>query len=432
MISINFAVEKNQISFQGGRDNFTTSLKRKNEKNYCLTNLNKLSEEMGTEHFFYRKIDNVNFIQIFQRYTPILKQKVTFAKDLKTTFELNTLISTFQSRLSAFQELGKQITIALNNGALDAVIKQQTIENRWFTEENCRFALAALAKMLDTEYCEMFYQHYQSCFQKESVSKRIAVISAGNIPCAAFHDFFCVLVSGNQFIGKLSSQDALLLPFLSKMLVKIAPEFAEKIVFVEKLPTFDKIIATGSNNSARYFEYYFKGYPALLRKNRNSIAILNGAETDNDLRKLSMDVFQYFGLGCRSVSKIYVPENYDFKRVVEIFKEESKSLLLHNGYVNNYEYHRAIYALNRISFYDGNLFLLIQNTSLTSPISVIYYEEYEKISELSNKIQLHKNEIQCLVSNDYSFENRIAFGETQRPSLFDYPDKEDILLFCIS
>jgi hypothetical protein len=337
----------------------------------------------------------------------------------------------FQTRLAAFQELGKQMDCSLNNGEFDAVIKQQSIENRWFTEENCRFALNALAKMLDKKSCETFFQKYQHYFQEERKSQNIAVISAGNIPCAAFHDFFCVLVSGNRFIGKLSSQDVLLLPFIAEMLVKIAPELTEKIVFVEKLPKFDKIIATGSNNSARYFEYYFKDYPILLRKNRNSIAILNGTETDNDLRKLSVDVFQYFGLGCRSVSKIYIPKNYDFKRVIDIFQKESKSLLMHNGYVNNYEYHRAIYALNNVQFYDGNSFLLIQNKSLASPISVIYYEEYEKISEIMEEISMRENDIQCIVSSDYSIENRISFGETQYPTLLDYPDKEDILDFCI-
>jgi hypothetical protein len=239
-------------------------------------------------------------------------------------------------------------------------------------------------------------------------------------------------VSGNQFIGKLSSQDAILLPFIAEMLVKIAPEFAEKIVFVEKLSKFDKIIATGSNNSARYFEYYFKDHPLLLRKNRNSIAILNGTETDNDLRKLSIDVFRYFGLGCRSVSKIYVPKNYDFKKIIEIFQPASQSLLLHNGYVNNYEYHRAVYALNQVPFYDGNSFLFIQNQSLSSPIAVIYYEEYEKISEVIEEISAKKNGIQCVVSDDYTIEDCIAFGKTQHPTLIDYPDKEDILLFCIS
>jgi hypothetical protein len=338
----------------------------------------------------------------------------------------------FQLRLSAFKNLGKQITVSLSNGDFDAVIKQQNIENKWFTEENCLFALKAIALMLQENYCEAFYHKYESCFQKEHKAQKIAVISAGNIPCAAFHDFFCILISGNKFIGKLSSHDALLLPFLSKILVKIAPKFAEKIAFVEKLPKFDKIIATGSNNSARYFEYYFNEYPMLLRKSRNSIAILTGNETDDDLRKLSIDVFQYFGLGCRSISKLYVPKNYDFERLIKIFQEETKSLLLHNGYVNNYEYHRAVYALNKVPFYDGNSFLLLQNTVLTSPISVIYYEEYETIDEVLTQIKCSKNDIQCVVSDDPAVVNRIAFGETQYPSLFDYPDNEDILLFCIS
>ena len=336
----------------------------------------------------------------------------------------------FQKRLEFFQELSKQIFCLLDQGGFDFIIKKQYLENKWFTEDNCRFALHAIAKMIHENSCNKFYQKYQYLFVEEKESLKIAVISAGNIPCAAFHDFFCVLVSGNHFIGKLSKQDALLLPFLSEILIKIAPEFEEKISFVEKLPHFDKIIATGSNNSARYFEYYFKNYPLLLRKNRNSIAILTGEETENDLQKLSVDVFQYFGLGCRSVSKLYVPKNYNFNKLIEIFKEETKSLLLHNGYVNNYEYHRAIYTMNRIEVSDSVSFLLVENHSLSSPISVLYYEEYENKDTLQNKIQLFKNEIQCIVSSYFSIENSIVFGESQSPTLFDYPDNEDILLFC--
>jgi hypothetical protein len=346
--------------------------------------------------------------------------------------QIKLILTDFQSRIQVFQKLGKQITVLLNDGGFDAIIHQQSIENKWLTEENCRFALKALAKMLDEKSCETFFKKYQSFFQKNQNSQKIAIISAGNIPCAAFHDFFCILVSGNRFIGKLSKQDAFLLPFLAEILIKIAPEFEKNIVFVEKLPKFDKMIATGSNNSARYFEYYFKDYPLLLRKNRNSIAVLTGTENEEELTKLSTDIFQYFGLGCRSVSKIYVPKNYNFTKLIEIFQEKSKSLLQHNSYVNNYEYHRAIYAMNRIPVYDGGSFLLLQNQAFVSPIAVIFYEEYEKISDVLNIIQHHKNEIQCVVSKDSAIENRIAFGETQHPTLFDYPDNEDILLFCMT
>jgi len=337
--------------------------------------------------------------------------------------------TTFQLHLQAFQRLGTEITYLLNAGVFDALIKQQSIENKLFTEENCRFSLSAIAKMLDEKSCESFFQKYHNLFQKEQNPQRIAVISAGNIPCAAFHDFFCILVSGNKFIGKLSSQDAHLLPFLSKILVKIAPEFAEKIIFVEKLPKFDKIIATGSNNSARYFEYYFKDYPMLLRKNRNSIAILTGEESGEDLRKLSIDVFQYFGLGCRSVSKIYVPKDYDFSKLVEIFQETSSRLLFHNGYVNNYEYQRAIYALNSVPYYDGNSFLLVENQSLSSPVAVIYYENYDSLSSLLPEITHQKDRIQCIVTQNKSVENPVNFGNTQFPTLFDYPDNEDVMNF---
>ncbi|MDR0207505.1 MAG: hypothetical protein LBI45_09660 [Bacteroidales bacterium] len=339
------------------------------------------------------------------------------------------MIYLFQSRLQAFQKLGTEILALLSNGGIDTIIKQQSIENKWFTEENCRLALAAIAKMLDKKSCEAFFQRYRNLFQKERKTQRIAVISAGNIPCAAFHDFFCILVGGNRFIGKLSSKDALLLPFLSKILIKVAPEFAEKIFFVEKLPKFDKIIATGNNNSARYFEYYFKDYPMLLRKNRNSVAILTGKENVEDLQKLSIDVFRYFGLGCRSVSKIYVPKNYHFSKLIEIFQKTSSRLLCHNAYVNNYEYQRAIYMLNNVPYYDGNSFLLVENQPLSSPVAVIYYESYDSLSNLLLKINHHKDRIQCIVTKNKSVNNPVNFGKTQFPSLFDYPDSEDIMFF---
>jgi len=338
----------------------------------------------------------------------------------------------FQTYLQTFQKLGEQISDLLQTSFFDAIIKKQSIENKWFTEENCRFALSAIAKMLDKKSCKLFFQKYQDFFQKEQKLQKIAVISAGNIPCAAFHDFFCILVSGNQFIGRLSSQDALLLPFLSKMLIAILPEFEERIVFVEKLPKFDKIIATGSDNSARYFEFYFKDKPMLLRKNRNSIAVLSGSETDDDLQNLSVDLFQYFGLGCRSVSKLYVPNNFDFSKIIDIFHRSSKPLMHHNSYANNYEYHHAIFSLNQIPFHDGHSFLMVQNGSCNSPIAVLFYEEYKSIGEVTEYILFNKNVIQCVVANDIWVENRIPFGTAQLPSLFDYPDNEDTMLFCVA
>ena len=322
----------------------------------------------------------------------------------------------------------------LESGGFDFVVEQQSIENKWFTKENCYFALYAIAKMLDEKSINKFFNKYDSYFrdaqQRKCVNKTVAVISAGNIPCAAFHDFFCILASGNKYMGKLSKQDSLLLPFIAKLLLKINPKFKNKIVFTNELSQYDKVIATGSDNSSRYFEYYFKEKPLLLRKNRNSIAILNGNETKEQLKELSVDVFQYFGLGCRSVSKIYVPQNYDFTELIEIFRKSQNKLMLHNGYVNNYEYHRCIYAMNNIPFFDGNSFLLTQNESINSPISVIYYEEYESVNDILSFLKLHKNEIQCVVSSLKEISGCIGFGQSQYPSLLDYPDNRDTVLFC--
>lgn len=339
---------------------------------------------------------------------------------------------TFLDRIEAFIELGKKIEIGLATGEFDALINKQYIENKWFSESNCKFALSGLAKMLAKESCLAFFSKYHSSSQCSKPRQKIAVISAGNIPCAAFHDFFCVLASGNHFIGKLSKQDARLLPFLAEKLTKIAPFLAEKIEFVEKLTNFDKVIATGSNNSGRYFEYYFQKYPMLLRKNRNSVAVLTGNESEQELIELWDDVFTYFGLGCRSVSSLFVPENYDFQAVLTVFEKLTKELSLHHSYMNNVEYYRAIFLLNKIPFFDGTSFLVTENESLSSPIGTLYFRRYFSKEDAFSKLKKHENEIQCVVANEKLMLDSVPFGKTQTPTLFDYPDNEDIFLFCLS
>ena len=198
-----------------------------------------------------------------------------------------------------------------------AVIETSHRQNAWFTPEYTKMALQSWSQILTKETLTHWFAAYAA---SNTTSKRVAVIMAGNLPLVGFHDFLSVLLSGHHLIAKLSSDDKLLMPFLAKVLIKLEPSFESKIEFTqEKLPQFDAVIATGSNNTARYFEYYFKDKPSIIRKNRNAVAILTGNETAEQLEALGSDIFNYFGMGCRSVSKIYVPQGYDFDAFFNAF-----------------------------------------------------------------------------------------------------------------
>ncbi|MFN2262367.1 MAG: acyl-CoA reductase, partial [Psychroflexus sp.] len=186
------------------------------------------------------------------------------------------------------------------------------------------------------------------------------------------------------------SNDKVLLPFLAEALIEIEPEFQNKIRFTEnKLENFDAVIATGSNNTARYFEYYFKNKPNIIRKNRNSVAVLSGRETKNELKTLGEDVFRYFGLGCRNISKLFVPKIYKFDTFFEsIF--EYKTYIDHHKYANNYDYNKAVYLMSSVKLLDNNFLILKEDSNYASPIGCLFYETYENEDELQNKLESDK------------------------------------------
>ena len=243
-----------------------------------------------------------------------------------------------------------------------------------------------------------------------------------------FHDVMCVLVSGHKALAKMSSEDNILLSEIFKILTHIAPDFTDKIKIAnEKLNGYDAVIATGSNNSARYFKSYFKNVPHIIRKNRTSIAILDGNESDETLELLANDIFLYFGLGCRNVSKIFIPENFDLDRIFKALYKY-KDILNHNKYANNYDYNKAVYLLGNNQLLDNNFILLKEDASLSSPVAVLHYEFYDDINELSDHLENEKENIQCIVSNNAPI-NSLKFGEAQQPKLWDYADGVDTLLF---
>lgn len=254
---------------------------------------------------------------------------------------------------------------------------------------------------------------------------------AGNIPAVGFHDFLSVLMSGHKLIARLSSDDDKLLPAIADILVAIEPEFEELITFEGgKLNGFDAVIATGSDNTARYFEYYFGKYPHVIRKNRNGVAVLNGDESKEDLNCLADDIFLYFGLGCRNVSRIFVPLKYDFQKLLSVI-EKRNGILENSKYFNNYEYNKAIYLINKTGHFDSANLLLVQNEQIASPVSVLNYEYYSDLHLLEKTLEAREMEIQCVVSNEGRLKKVIPFGSTQQPKLWDYADGVDTMRFLL-
>lgn len=299
--------------------------------------------------------------------------------------------------------------------------------NGWFTEDNVKRALLGISSMLNEKDLDLF----SSVINNQKLSeKTVAIIMAGNIPAVGFHDLLCVLLSGHKALIKVSSDDPALITFLAGMLIYYEKDFAPRILFSDgKLSNFEAVIATGSNNSSNYFNYYFSKYPNIIRKNRTSIAILNGKETISELEELGKDIFYYYGLGCRNVCKLFVPKGYNFDTFFEsIFKYNY--VIDNKKYNNNYEYNRAVYLLDLIPFLDNNFLIIKESKDLHAPTAVLYYNTYDNETQLVENINEVQNELQCIVSN-FRIEGvkTIAFGQTQNPTIFDFADNVNTLDF---
>ncbi|MCB4808124.1 acyl-CoA reductase [Tamlana sp. 62-3] len=300
--------------------------------------------------------------------------------------------------------------------------------NGWFTTENLRFSINNWANALTLENLKTWLKPYNI---DNITPKTVAIIMAGNIPLVGFHDFLSVLITGHHILVKQSSNDKQLLPYLAKYLEYAEPDFKGKIQFTEeKLENFDAVIATGSNNTARYFEYYFKNKPAIIRKNRNSVAVLTGNETIDDLKNLAEDIFRYYGLGCRNVSKMYVPKGYNFNAFFEgIYHWHN--IIEHAKYANNYDYNKAVYLMSEFDMLENGFFMIKEDESYASPIATLFYEYYENVGVLKEKLNAEKDQIQCIVAHNFS-DAEIAFGHTQMPNLNDYADSIDSVEFLLA
>jgi len=309
-----------------------------------------------------------------------------------------------------------------------ALIALSQSHNGWYTPEQVRFAIASWADALTDENLTKWLSGYDI---NEKNPKTVGLVLAGNIPLVGFHDFLCVILSGNKALVKLSSNDQKLLPFLAKYLVTLRPELGLFIEWTEgKLEGFDAVIATGSNNTARYFDYYFKNVPSIIRKNRNSVAVLTGNETEAELHALGEDIFRYFGLGCRNVSKLFVPQEYDFTRFFEaIFPYND--VIHYEKYANNYDYNKAVFLMSNFKLRDNGFLTLKEDASYASPISSVFYEFYENPETVKSKLLQDADQIQCVVSNHLTSDS-IGFGQTQRPQLWDYADNIDTMAFLMA
>ena len=332
---------------------------------------------------------------------------------------------TLEERIDAFAGLGKLIkNLSVEN--FNELSRRIENNNNWFTPEETRNALEALLVFLEKERLTQWLSAYH--IPEVVVPKSIGILMAGNIPAVGFHDLMCVLLSGHRACIKLSSSDQVLINWLIKNLVSIDPRFESFVAVEEMLKNKDAYIATGSDNSARYFEYYFGKYPNIIRKNRTSVGVLDGSEKVEDFKKLAKDIFQYYGLGCRNVSKIFVPNKeilITFLDSIESFSEIADN----HKYFHNYEYNKSILLVNKEDHLDNGFLILQESKGLVSPISVLYYEIYQKQNELEQLIDGFSEKIQCIVSRNGWFPESSDFGQAQCPALDDYADGIDTIAF---
>ena len=343
-----------------------------------------------------------------------------------------------EKRINLFAELGKLFrdihSNNLNSKYTDWIkifnecISLSHKHNKWFTIKNYKEALLNLGTELERENLKKWLSKYN--LEEKNSKKTVAIIMAGNIPLVGFHDFLCVSILNLNTILKLSSDDKFVFPQIINFLDYISSGFKKKVKLTgKKIMNFDAVIATGGDNSNKYFEFYFKDYPKILRKNRHSLAVLNGLESQDNLKELGNDIFNYFGLGCRNVSKIFVPSGYDFDKLFGAIYE-FKDIINHNKYVNNYDFNKAVFLMNEEKFLDNGFLIIKEDKSFGSPIGCVFYEYYDEVSEVLDYKEKNQQKIQCIVSNEIIV-NSIKFGQSQKPKLENYADDIDTINFLL-
>jgi len=310
-----------------------------------------------------------------------------------------------------------------------ALVDQEHLYNPWFTKTNVLRAITALSRMLKPESLGKWLNAYPEADLSPGSRRNIGVVMAGNIPLVGFHDMMCVIAGGHRMVAKTSSKDERLPGAVAGILKSLDHELVEGIQFTDgQLRGIDAIIATGSNNTARYFDYYFRDIPHIIRKNRNGVAVMTGQETEEEMAGLGEDIFTYFGMGCRNVTKIYIPETFDLKTLM-VQLDRYQHLYQHHKYGNNVDYYRSIYLMNRTPILDNGVILLKEDRAIASPVGVVFYERYSDIGKVQLQLADRKEEIQCCVSIHPEIQGSIPPGSTQDPMPWDYADGVDTLRF---
>ena len=353
-------------------------------------------------------------------------------------------------RIDSFAALGDFLLAPSSTSELEEIAHRAHSHNSWFTPVNVLHALRAIAnEFLNVDTLKTWTANYPAIAGNDSPAKphTVGVVMAGNIPAVGFHDLLCVLLSGHRLLAKLSTQDFVLIHYLIQKLKEINPAFDPLIEEAERLNAADAYIATGSTNTSRYFAYYFAKKPHLIRRNRTSVGLLTGIEDDREFLKLSHDISDYYGLGCRNVSTLLVPEGrngrnaapepYDFVPLLRALEPQATDYLNNHKYRNNYDYNKSIYLINAVPHLDNGYLLLTENDGLVSPISVLYYQTYNTLDDARTWLTQHADRIQVVASAQASpdeagrgwFPGSVAFGQTQRPGLMDYADGVDTMAF---
>ena len=331
---------------------------------------------------------------------------------------------THAERLAAFVALGHRLA-ALSTDELTELAARARNQNSWFDAPNVTAAVQGVAALLAEEPL----RHWAARYPPEPATVRqIGVVMAGNIPLVGFHDALCVLLSGHELLAKLSADDTYLMTWVLHTLAEIEPRFAAAVHLVPRLNAAAAFIATGSDNTARYFDYYFGRKPHLIRRNRSSAAVLTGRETGAELAALGPDIFRYYGLGCRNVSKLFVPAGYDFVPLLDAL-QVCAGVLNHHKYQNNYDYNKSILLVNRVPHLDTGFLLLREEAALVSPISVLHHAPYTSEIDLVDQLTDVAGRLQCLVSAGGHFAGSLPFGQAQHPGVNDYADGVDTMGF---
>jgi hypothetical protein len=357
-------------------------------------------------------------------------KKMYMSNDIHTRINVLKEFGFFLRNFLEELKEGREVFSNSMFGELDHALEKAGYENPWFTREFQLYNLEVWSKALDSEKVEEWISAYPELFHEDIPPGKIGLVLAGNIPLVGLHDVLCVLVSGNIAVTRLSSKDRIVYPVLKKILTGFHGFSEDQWIILEDTPLkqIDAVIATGSNNSARYFDYYFGKYPNIIRKNRNSVAILDGEESLEDLKKLADDIFLYFGLGCRNVSKIFVPQGFTPDKFYEAIEHYSY-LYQHSKYANNYDYQRAILLVNRIKFYDNGFLVLREDHGISSPIGSLFFETYANLDNLYQRIHADRDKIQCIIGKNENWPELISFGSSQIPGLNEYADDIDTLKF---